>query len=134
MLLLVLSPTAEFLALETPERLDLLQRLAAPVQEWTGTDGGVIFSERASFPDGTWIVILGVTIRIKEVGTAFTNAVVAAVQEGYFTVHPVLGPILELTNPGDTEEEKRLTARIFEPFLDASAEPDHLPPPAEDQR
>src|ERR1700722_13576643 len=106
MLLIALTPTAAFLALTVPERHALLQQFAAPIQEWTGQDGGVIFSERVPLENGTWIVILAVTVRSETVVAAFRKALEAAVTGGYVSFHIVAGPILARIDKDDADEEK----------------------------
>jgi len=118
MLVIILTPTQAFLALTETQRVALLQRYAAPIQEWTGADGGVVFSERVSLQDGTWIAILVANVRTPEVTDAFRHSLDAARQEGYLDYTFISGQMIGVTDVNDAEQARLAMERIFRPFLE----------------
>jgi hypothetical protein len=112
-----LTPTPKFLALSPKERLPILERIIAPVREWTGESGGIFFTERAEFNDGRWIVALGVSILVEQLGEVFQKAIQDAQSDGYFGVWGIAGERLP-TAAEDTRTSRLAMDHIFQQFID----------------
>jgi hypothetical protein len=112
-----ITPTQKFIALTTAERRALLGQLAAPIQEWTGADGGVVFSERTNLEDGSWSVVLVIMVRSEGLAEVIRTGMSKAVSDGYFLLGAVQGPFLGLRDSDDPEQAQRLTD-IVAPFLE----------------
>lgn len=112
-----LTPTPKFLALTPNERLPILERITAPIAEWSGESGGIFFTERAAFNDGRWIVALGVSILVEQFGEAFQRALHDVQSDGYFGVWAIAGERLPAL-PEDAQTSKLVLDHIFQQFID----------------
>jgi hypothetical protein len=109
-------PKAEFLALTATERERVLGNIAAPIQEYTGDGGGVIFSELTRDANGREFVVLIVTLTSDETAKAFRDALHSATVAKYFDVGGYSGPLI---SPNAIPDGADFMERIFKPFLDA---------------
>jgi hypothetical protein len=118
LLVLVITPTELFRSQSADEKTAMIARLAAPVQEWTGADGGVMFSERVLDASGVSSVVLIVRIQVAQLAQAVLTACETARAAGYVTFTPIFGPEIAMEKPGDRDEADRTLRLISKPFLD----------------
>lgn len=117
LMLVLLTPNDAFLRLSSADRLALMNKIAAPIQEWTGRDGGVCFSERfKSRPRD--MIILGVLIGSAGLADAFDKALKSGDIGSYFTWEALGGDFFGISNLNDDSETQRVMARILQPFLE----------------
>lgn len=114
----MLTPKPSFLALSSDERRALLENIAAPLQEWTGADGGVCFSERFAKRDGSSLIVVGITMRSAGVALAFKDALSSPRFEKYFESGELTGEILGTSGVNDPVEARTILERILKPFLE----------------
>jgi hypothetical protein len=102
-----------FLALSRDEREKVLANIAAPIQEFTGEDGGVIFSEGwRSADDGSYVSLI-VSMLTYDLAQAFYHAMERGEVGRYFEYGVAFGQIFASASPED------ITQHVFRPFLDA---------------
>jgi hypothetical protein len=95
-----------------------LESIAARLQEWTGAQGGVIFSERVSLDldDKTWSVVLCLSVRdaglIEAIGAEINR------NQSNFRIDIVAHGQLLGVDPDDPTDAAQTTRQILKPFLD----------------
>jgi len=113
--IIMLTPKAAFVALSREQREGWLRNVAARLQEFTGADGGVVFSQRVAGANGTWTVILVAQILSADLLSAFAREFESAEVKAYFEVGALGGAMQFIT---ETSSAEQVLANNIAPFLD----------------
>jgi hypothetical protein len=117
-LIVIITLKPEFLALSNADRETLLADLAAPIQEFTGQNGGVFFSQRVAGEDDSCRILLAARANMPELFHAFLDAMQKPKAQQYAIATPFVGPEIGIKDLNDPVEVQRATQEIFSAFLD----------------